>query len=570
MELGQIEASSPVRVRLPAPLDYGYLIGSAGLVAFAAASAWELIDFPLGFWLLFFITAGSLVARILRVREARTARWGFLGILVLLTSMRISIFLAVPRLYGFDPFAEIRIATVILSEGWDLTSLRYEFYGVTYISPILYLFAGSGILIADLPSEWIAKWIPSLYSVGSVLFLYLLGHLLTNSRRAALLTALVFANFHMYVLFHGLFIRESLAFVFFLGTIYAYIRAHRQRDIRMAFVSLTFALVTVLTHHMTAFLLGLFFAVAGVHQIIQARLIGRKASGRSDPRSPHLALGVLSFGVLVIVSTLGYWSFLRFTPIQILAEAFRDASRFQPAFFHAPNTLRTYILLYGEVVFAALFGTLALAGVFLGPYRKARWPRSFLVWGALMGVVSIALLERLITWQNLATTFMASRFETFGYPFLFILGFGYLISVGRKRRHIRKVSFAVILAFLVFGAYHVPPNLFLGEEPNWAAGEERFYITEAEFAAIQMPFDLSRSIAGDAFYVNFFSPVMDKFEDTEALERTALQEGATFDYLLLRNLWLQSSVEEVRASYGRAGQVHSLVYDNGEVVVYTG
>ncbi len=539
-------------------------------MGFTAASAWELIDFPLGFWLLFFLTAGSLAARILRVRDARTARWGLFGILLLLTSMRISILLAVPRLYGFDPFAEIRIATVILSEGWDLTGSRYEFYGVTYISPILYLFAGNGILIANLPSEWIAKWIPSIYSVGSVLFLYLLAHLLTNSRRAALLTALLFANFHMYVLFHGLFIRESLAFVFFLGAIYAYIRGHRQRDVRMVFVSLTFALVTVLTHHMTAFLLGLFFAVAGIHQIIQNRLIQRATSGRSIPRNPHLPLGVLSFGILVLVSTLGYWSFLRFTPIEILAEVFRDASRFQPAFFHAPDTLRIYILLYGEVAFAALFGTLALAAVFLGPYRKARWPLSFLVWGGLMGILSIALLQRLITWQSLATTFMASRFETFGYPFLFILGFGYLIFVGRKRPHIRKASFAVVLAFLVFGAYHIPPSLFLGEEPNWAAGEDRFYITEAEFAALQIPFDLSRRIAGDQFYVNFFSPVMDKVEGTEALERTPLQPEATFGYLLLRNLWLQSSAEEVQASFDRAGQVHSLIYDNGEVVVYTG
>lgn len=581
LPVGDINSAGRGKRRLLTSLDLAYLSSVSLFLAYVFAFNWRLTDIPALFWILLVGMGGTLLLRILTPAREDRISLCLAEILLLLFVVRFAVLYSVPGLYGFDPYQEMRISTFVLENGWNLSGPEYEIFRITYISPVIHFLASLLQLTTGLNLEAIVKWLPLAYSMGSVLLLFLIAKSFTRSSSSAVLVAFAFASLHMFLLFHALFVRESLAFVFFLGTVFTYVEGRRRKDWRWVFAAVIFGLSTVLTHHMTSFLLGAFFVVLGIvgllHLLIPRSLSSSRSSKFGNVKS---ALGALSFGILLTVSTVGYWAFLTYTPIQVFVAALLDASRFQPAFFDAPNTVRTVVLVWGEILFAAAFGVLALASILRGPYHHSRWATSYLAWGGLMGAISFALLQRVIVWAQLGSTFMAARFQTFGYPFLFVLSLGYIGHLSRSRPRMRYFLIVFLLGFLLLSVYRLPNHLYSATEPDWAAGEERFYLTDSDFAALLINLNETGRIATDPFYANFFSPVRDKFSENYKFNRQLVfedpfgttrvaWENTTFDYVFIRTLWIQSITDEADAQYDAIQRLYNKVYSNGKVDIYS-
>ncbi|AKB33067.1 hypothetical protein MSSIH_2377 [Methanosarcina siciliae HI350] len=367
-----------------------------------------------------------------------------------------TIFIPNTGFFGHDPYKEMEVVSVILNNGWDLDSDIFSNYKYQYSYPILYelIIMGSQVLGTSLFS--VARWFPLLYNTSSLLFIYLFSNHLFNSDKSSLLSVFGASMLYQSVMFHTLPIRESIAFVFFVAFLYVYFR-EKKPNVLFTILALLLIVMITLSHHLTSFLIFLFvflhILVNSVCKILET-IAPRKLYFIPDSRG----FNILAY---ILVLVIGYWIYLRYSPLNIIAYAFEESAYLDPGHgMIVPNNLKFIVLVNGEYFFAFAFAFFSIYSITLCNNRM-RINLTLIFWAALMGIMSILSLKGMVL--RTESVAFASRFQSFGYISLFVLSGSIIDLKNQKGRMFNEINATVILLyflFILFSIYRIPVELY--------------------------------------------------------------------------------------------------------------
>jgi hypothetical protein len=378
-----------------------------------------------------------------------------LQILVFSWSIR-TIFIPNTGFFGHDPYKEMEVIKEILNNGWALDSDIFSSYKYQYSYPILYELIIMSSKILGMSVYSVARWFPSFYSTSSLLFTYLFSNHLFHSDKSSLLSVFGASMLYQYMMFHTLPIRESIAFVFFIATLYVYFK-EKKSNVLFTILALLFIVMITLSHHLTSFLTLLFvFLHILVNKIC-------KTLETKVPEKLHFMPDSKGFNILayIFVLVIGYWTYLRYSPVSIIAYAFKESAYLDPGHgMIVPSTLKFTILVNGEYIFAFVFAFFSIYSV-ISCKNRMSINLTLILWAALMGMMSILSLKGMVLRSE--SVAFASRFQSFGYISLFVLSGSIIDLKNQKGRMFSKINATVILLyflFILFNIYRIPVELY--------------------------------------------------------------------------------------------------------------
>ena len=435
------------------------------------------------FWVMIFLTFSLIVYQITLSKNLRVHQvlLFFLQITVMALLFRIQFISGENVLAGYDANNEYVALYQIANEGrWSPETS--SIVGSSY--PLLYIFGleWSQILNVDLFST--AKWLPISIFYIAPLFLYLIARLKYGSM-TGLFAIFGFSFLYISLVFHSILQRETMAIPLFLMAIYFYLKATSQDSGRHALLSLSvFAVIAcVLAHHMTSFILLIFFIILfSSNRLILIFRGVRNDRSISEARREERTSGHFIF--FIAATIFGYWIFLKNSPLDFFGLIFREAAIFQPgigAIF--PSSLRMSILLTGEILFAIIFATISFIAVILRRKNMKTSDLAFLLFSGFMGLAMILTISGgLLQWEGMG---LGSRFQTYVYIGLLLLS-GYtayfVLSRYKNRKFLKRVIPLVLITFVIFNIYRIPPYLY--SETDAQPGDVRILVTEAEQIAV--------------------------------------------------------------------------------------
>ena len=487
-------------------------------------------------------------------------------ILLLLGTIRLALTLAVPVFYGLDPFVNLRILRTIQIDGWSLSGVDYANFGIAYVNPLPEILTLAVESTLGIGAYATVKWLPEITAL-TVVFIFLFSYRITKSHRAGLVVAYLTSVMYNYILFHSLYVHEAFAFMMLWGCLFAVAASLPSNKVGFFSISSIFAAGVVLTNHLTSLMLAMILMVLGISALILGKLRKSEYGKRFETT---MWSRILVVGVLATTMTFGYWAFLSYSPLDVLVLVVRDASRFHPEYYDLPSVQRVQLVLVSEVVFAVAFGLLALASLIFRRESWDLWKAGSVVWGGMGGAFSFALFQRVITYAQLGSTFIAARIELFAYPFLFFASSTY-VAKRNSRGHSREVLLVVLLvAFALANVYRIPPYMYSDSQPDYSSGDLRYYLNRAEIAALQWqkPYGI---VVTDDWYASFVSPIGDQPENIYHFVSTPQVANVNLsraDFVYLRS---DPSVHIDPA--GKAlleGPSFNRVYDDGQVTILRG
>jgi hypothetical protein len=569
--------------RLTAVLAYSFF--AALLLEYLILTKHYVYPHPAFFWVPILGLLLVILYQILTLRKEDHWEWAILAqMAVFALLLRFVFILPIPSIFGNDSYREVRAASEMAAGGWALSGPAYDAFPSQFNNPVLHFFGIASSQVTGLSLFDFAKWLPALYTLPTLLFVYLIGWRLHGSKRAALFASFGFSTLYMYILFHSLFVREGLAFVLFAAAIYSYYVGARYRRFGFIALALVFSGGTVFAHHLTPLAMIL---LVGVLAVSASRSAGsqteraqRTPSGSLEAPASGRSLVGSSFPLLLAVATFGYWLYLTFSPLDSLTLAIKDATSVRAASADFPGTIKNQILLGGEIGFAAVFGSLALLAIVLKGRKASAWDFALLSWGIAMGLISLGMFNRIVAFAQLGTTFMAARFQTFGYLALFLMaGYGIARAVNRSRA-LGVVAALPLVAYALLGVYRIPQYLYSEGQPSFEAGEQNLYLTLPELHAYLWIEGGGRvaagqdSIATDDWSKVFFASLIGAREQVysydwiltpAARERGALIER--FDYVFWRENW-RYQMEESLSFVPTTLPALNHIYANGDISIF--
>ncbi len=374
-------------------------------------------------------------------------------------------------LAGYDAYNEFVTLSKVNNMGyWNPNEIGG--YGAAY--PILYMFGIIWSQIIDVNMFTTAKWMPISFFFVAPLFIYLIGNL-KYSKRAALLASFGFAFLYISLFFHTTLQRETVAFPIFLLTIYLYYRGTIQKENGISYISLAIltAIVCVLSHHLTSFLLLIFFIT---YTIIDKFAPSEELTLKKEHTS-------IVFTVLLFALTFGYWVYLKYTPIEFLTLVIKESTITMPeGGAIIPTTLRYKILYYGEIIFAILFALLSTWALVLRNKERVSSDIALFIYSGITGLIMVLTLQgRILPHEGMG---LGSRFQSFVYIGIFILS-GYTVSefLRKYNRQLKRLILIIFVAYALLSIYRIPPYLY-SEKNEFVHGEARPLITEEEVSAV--------------------------------------------------------------------------------------
>ncbi len=383
-------------------------------------------------------------------------------------------------LAGYDAYNELTALTLVSSAGhWDPNQLS----GYAYSYPMLYSLGLVWSSILGVGLFTTAKWMVLSFCFISPLFVFLIVNR-RYSKTAGLISCLMFSFIYISIFFHTTFQRETIAVPLLLLAMFLYLKASENGTRARTYLILTFlaSIACVLSHHMTSFILlvffALFLAVDRFRSSIHSR--SRKSTAHDQLRTSR-AVSV-TFVVLLFVLVFGYWAYLKYSPLEIIGLIIKESAVIQPGTgFHVPGMLRYQVLLWGELTFAVLFSILSIGTVYSLRKRRESLDITALLFGGAMSVIMILTLSgRLLPSEGMG---LGSRFQTFAYlGFFVVLGLGFWKVLVLGRRHVRQFVGVILILWILFNVYRLPPSLY-SQVDSFEPGDARPLVSQAEASA---------------------------------------------------------------------------------------
>ncbi|MBI3242588.1 MAG: hypothetical protein HYZ49_09885 [Chloroflexi bacterium] len=411
--------------------------------------------------------------------EAPSLIWALWAIMTLVWLFKTIFAPATVPFFGSDAYHDYAATSEIGRSGWLALSPWNEGLSL-WPHQTSYPFLSAISLSLTGPVQlslmtW-ARWSMPFLSLISLQLVYAISLEVYQSKRVALLGALGFGLTYMYLMFHSLYVRETLAFALFLAAIYSIVKSQETAGRFYRLAAMALSVGVIFAHHLMALALLMFVLLALVAHY------GARLSWLKD-RLHFSSVGQINFTLwlFIFVALSMYWLYLRYTPLRLAESLFQDATAGpEVAALKLPQTARYTILLYLQMLTTALFGLLALAGSFTSGKSRRVWHTIFVLWGGMMGLGSV-----LVTLGRVqGTSSLPSRFEILSYAFL-LPAAAYTVLISFQGR--RWLSWPLGLVFVVYGLnslYRVPAHLYSQRQPDLAQGETRSLLLRQEYDLI--------------------------------------------------------------------------------------
>lgn len=154
-------------------------------------------------------------------------------------------------------------------------------------------------------------YFPPLIALSSVLFVYLLANLIFKDPKISALSALILATFPAVLHWQSQMIRGNIGYTLALMAIYLYIKAQRNKKIKITALSLSIFAIIPFAHHLTVadilLLFGFIFLITFILNLNFLRKTSTTISHGQTIKTPKPHSLTITLMLLVCVSVFVYW-----------------------------------------------------------------------------------------------------------------------------------------------------------------------------------------------------------------------------------------------------------------------
>jgi hypothetical protein len=369
-------------------------------------------------------------------------------------------------------------------------------------------------------------------------------------------------------MFYSTFVRELIGYMFFILIIYLYyssIISKKKEYLIFVFASTT---VVIFSHHLTTFLLLLFFTINYFIDKININKYLLKTYNILNYPS-------VIFLLFIWILLLNYWVVLEYSPLYIINNILNEAKLITGGTISYISAFKYKIILFGEVFFAFLFGFLSLYNIFYRRRKISNLEFSFIFWIMLMGIFAVGItLGRIFPHGSIA---VARRFQTFAYPFLFILSSYVTIEKIKQDGFNKKIGIFLILLFGLFSllqVYNIPTYLYSVPKASYERGEFRNILLNEEYSSLLWFNDFCDLGIVGSIATNWrtISHAVDSFSGLRTTLKGFTLKGdieneRNYKYYILRDINPSSLNSTMIKIYDEFKWIN-LVYNNGVVKTY--
>ncbi|NPV91326.1 MAG: hypothetical protein HPY50_11210 [Firmicutes bacterium] len=532
------------------------------------------------FWVIIIILIIALLYQIINFDGTRISELIVLFEIVII-SMGLLLMYAMPHagLFSHDPHWDYSVVKAISEYGWPLPSAAPIIERTRNLAewPLLHILTIMFSKIIRMDSQVIAKYLPVIITSLTTIFFYLVIKNLYKNVVAALLGTLAFCSLFWHVFFHSLFIRETIAFMFFIMIIYI-LSKRQDLSIKITFILTTIAVT--FSHHLTCFILMFFAFVLIIAKYLLPKLINTNTfmKYREDFQDNKLIKSSNTSFLFITICVIAYWVYVgifTFKVLNILQNDFLYSSYGSYNLNHYfTASARMIIGSYGNVLFLISVFIFLLYSIVKGKHNKSVADIIFLIWGGLIvaiGYISTYIMPRI----------EFSRFILFGYPFLIISATAAIVKFKKPIKYIYMI-------FVVFQLILIPPYLYnYSLAPEYEYGRYREYFLPQEYIAVSWfknKVPLKNKIAGDWTSFELFGSqqfnVYHDNEDAVQIFKGNLESLGSYNWLIFRSEdFYAARVGKPRATnpvvvsqetFDKFNQDPRMakVYDNQEIINY--
>lgn len=381
-------------------------------------------------------------------------------------------------LYDSDPLYEFRFIEQISKYGWSM-NLNSELSPWPFIH--IYIYAASiliGISLVDA-----SRYLPSLISVLSLLFVFCLAKLFFRNVISSNLAILLFSITYMYIMFYSQPVRETAAFLILFLALYCYVIGIDKNDIRLIFLSEFSGLMLIIVHHFTALIYIVFLIIYYLYWTFISHFMDFSLPSKNK----------ITYGLLILIASLSYWIYASISVFSTLAittdKFFKFGEDHMTPFAHMmvyPNLMNFQTELYTLSMRLTFITAMILI---ISVYKKDLYTRDKLCNYLILLFVSCLS----ITWLFGTTGLMniviyPERLLNFAWVFL-------LIFMGKRLYDIfiinqfsweKVISICFLLAFITMNISLIVINSYLYDpsvEPPYVNGAISLMHLPQEYAA---------------------------------------------------------------------------------------
>lgn len=406
---------------------------------------------PFFFWLSISIIFGCILYQVLKVELTNIFK-NLILLEISLTACAFHLIYQIPY-YGLrdtDVYFDLNSLKGILLNGFIRGNPEY-INGTSYF-PIIHLLGAQLSLLTNLCPFDVAKWLPLLMGLLLPLILYLLFFTIFKDEKISLLSTLIYIAMQNNILLGSLFIRENIAMIFFITFIYLYFSDNSPKKVILSIIFIT---MITLSHHLTSFILIIFFIV---HMLFTNLLYPNCKNFFSKYASPRREFEINAL-VLVFIIPFAYWIYIAVQPLIVIDSFLRgliqsDSSvtyaQFANIGYSSIMSLRGHVLYIGFYIFNIIFGFMLLYQLISSTKKKTFEISTFTLFHMLMGLLGFLFLYFIPT--NVAILF-PDRFLAYGWLFGIAPLVIFINNIKNKR--ISKIGVLIIFAFLLFNIYSI-------------------------------------------------------------------------------------------------------------------
>ncbi len=383
-----------------------------------------------------------------------------------------------PLFYGHDPYREMAVFTLIMMTGHIPVNVPPMLDYIVQF-PILHVLSTIFSYTTSLNYIYVGKYLPIAFFMLSVLITYLiLRNILALAKNAAkgflitlpLILTLTANIIRSNIVYHSIFIRESVAYAIALLSIYMIVKVIVSKRItkRELIIIVLLWITIVMSHHLTALLTFLF--IVNLYMWLGREIIEK-----------NLIKNILVFiGILILVK----WIYLYMTtsPLLLIATLLERA----PVSIRGVTLPATTRYRYMAILTATniLVYIIPLTIWFFKKISKQKIIAP--AFGISMYALSIILFVYLPT-----KSLVPDRFEPWGYIYSTIV---LVYALTKINRRIAEIFIAIILLItLIASTYRIPLGLL-------GYNTEVYFVTSKEYNMYNFIVEHQCSIYKDQYY----------------------------------------------------------------------
>jgi hypothetical protein len=365
-------------------------------------------------------------------------------------------------LVGTDAYRDLASSKGIFLSGHVLGAPSFIVNEYSYY-PTVHIFGAELSLVSGIDLFSVAKWIPSFIDISLIILVYLTIREFYKEERVALLATLVFVSLANHICFSSLFIRETYGLILAICCVYLYFSArHSQYPITKYVLAFICLILTIFTHHLTSFLLLLFFSIHFLLTKLTEIPSFKRFYFRDNISGAKVSILFIFTGYVVL---LAFWMYLIFSPITTLVSLVNSlispsqwgSNSYSQMVGLGSLTFRGQIIVNGFYFFILIFSIILLYGLLTRANNRTEAYSStlFLFACGSIGFLSLYLISSAV---------IPDRFLTYGWLFGFAPVF--LAILRFKHKLLKNTGIFLIIAFMLFNIYTIDP-------PYWDSQVQR-------------------------------------------------------------------------------------------------